>query len=319
MWKKARTLGRGSFRLVSLAISQPNDESKLNLPSLMAVKSAETFQHHSLQKESNLLTELNDCPNILHCYGSFISNDDDNNSGPLYNMILRVGMSLAQIGEFAFVLLSRASNVHLVELKIFCYAQAMFIPSAEALDTSYFMSNYIWNPNDENVGGGSDFDDMTEACSISCSCGSCYTQDEDVLLELVENVGAISDLSRKARLFLVLPVALLDAFFILWIFTSLSATLNKLQARHMLAKLDIYRKFTNALAVAIIVSVDWICYEVYTYSGEASEEFDRDDNTLTLIKPSAMPSKDIRRPLEVGSLHGGNNGVSNSDLEEDKT
>ncbi|KAF5949202.1 hypothetical protein HYC85_015159 [Camellia sinensis] len=31
----------------------------------------------------------------------------------------------------------------------------------------------------------------------------------------------------------------------------------------------------------------------YTYSGEASEEFDRDDNTLTLIKPSPMPSKDI--------------------------
>ncbi|KAF5952487.1 hypothetical protein HYC85_010431 [Camellia sinensis] len=57
----------------------------------------------------------------------------------------------------------------------------------------------------------------------------------------------------------------------------------------------------------------------YTYSGEASEEFDRDDNTLTLIKPSPMPSKDIRSPLEVGSVHGGNNGVSNVDLEEDKT
>ncbi|XVF74286.1 hypothetical protein PTKIN_Ptkin13bG0098000 [Pterospermum kingtungense] len=49
------------------------------------------------------------------------------------------------------------------------------------------------------------------------------------VLELVENVGAVSDLSGKARLFLVLPVAMLDAFFILWIFTSLSATLNKLQ------------------------------------------------------------------------------------------
>lgn len=49
------------------------------------------------------------------------------------------------------------------------------------------------------------------------------------ILELVENVGTISDLSGKARLFLVLPVALLDAFFILWIFNSLSATLNKLQ------------------------------------------------------------------------------------------
>lgn len=184
------------------------------------------------------------------------------------------------------------------------------------------------------------------------------------VLELVENVGAISDLSGKARLFLVLPVALLDAFFILWIFTSLSATLSKLQARRMLAKLDIYRKFTNALAVAVVVSVGWICYELYfkssdvyneqwqnawiipafwqvlsfsllcvicalwapsqnsmryTYSGEASEEFDRDDNTLTLIKPSPMPSKDIRSPLEVGSVHGGNNGLSNGDLEEDKT
>lgn len=30
----------------------------------------------------------------------------------------------------------------------------------------------------------------------------------------------------------------------------------------MMAKLDIYRKFTNAMAVAVIVSVGWICYEV---------------------------------------------------------
>ncbi|KAF5959868.1 hypothetical protein HYC85_001077, partial [Camellia sinensis] len=62
--------------------------------------------------------------------------------------------------------------------------KAMFIPSAEALDTSYFMSRYVWNPEDENVGGGSDFDDMTETCSISCSSGSCYTQDEDNLSQL---------------------------------------------------------------------------------------------------------------------------------------
>lgn len=52
------------------------------------------------------------------------------------------------------------------------------------------------------------------------------------ILELVENVGAISDLSGKARLFFVLPVALLDAFFVIWIFTSLSSTLNKLQVLH---------------------------------------------------------------------------------------
>lgn len=49
------------------------------------------------------------------------------------------------------------------------------------------------------------------------------------VLEVIENVGAVSDLSGKARLFFVLPVAILDAFFILWIFTSLSSTLTKLQ------------------------------------------------------------------------------------------
>nr|DAD44210.1 TPA_asm: hypothetical protein HUJ06_002440 [Nelumbo nucifera] len=92
------------------------------------------------------------------------------------------------------------------------------------------------------------------------------------VLELVENVGVINDLSGKARLFLVLPVAILDAFFILWIFTSLSTTLNKLQARRMMAKLDIYRKFTNALAVSVIVSVGWICYELYFKSSDVYNE-----------------------------------------------
>ncbi|XP_023514848.1 transmembrane protein 87B-like isoform X1 [Cucurbita pepo subsp. pepo] len=92
------------------------------------------------------------------------------------------------------------------------------------------------------------------------------------VLELVENVGAVSDLSGKARLFLVLPVAILDAFFILWIFTSLSATLSKLQARRLTTKLDIYRKFTNALAVTVIVSVGWMCYELYFKSNDIYNE-----------------------------------------------
>ncbi|KAF3777051.1 Transmembrane protein, partial [Nymphaea thermarum] len=87
------------------------------------------------------------------------------------------------------------------------------------------------------------------------------------VLELVENVGSVSDFSGKERLFLVLPVALLDAFFIVWIFTSLSKTLNKLQLRRMTAKLDIYRKFTNALLVSVFVSIGWICYEVHKIWG----------------------------------------------------
>ncbi|PKI43786.1 hypothetical protein CRG98_035797 [Punica granatum] len=91
-------------------------------------------------------------------------------------------------------------------------------------------------------------------------------------LELVENVGAVNDVSGKARLFLVLPVAFLDAFFILWIFTSLNATLSKLQVKRMTVKLDIYRKFTNALAVAVVLSVFWICYELYFKANDVYNE-----------------------------------------------
>ncbi|KAJ4717754.1 Transmembrane protein like [Melia azedarach] len=183
------------------------------------------------------------------------------------------------------------------------------------------------------------------------------------VLELVENVGAVSDLSGKARLFLVLPVGILDAFFILWIFTSLSSTLNKLQARRMMTKLDIYRKFTNALGVAVIVSVGWTCYELYfkskdvynehwqnawvipafwqvlsfsllcvicalwapsqnstryAYSEDTNEEFDKDESSLTLIKPSPIASKDVRTAPESRAVPS-NNGTSNGDLEEDKT
>ncbi|PIN13909.1 Microtubule-associated serine/threonine kinase [Handroanthus impetiginosus] len=58
--------------------------------------------------------------------------------------------------------------------------KAAFIPSADAHDTSYFMSRYIWNLEEENVHGGSDFDDMTETGSASCSSSSYSNlQDED--------------------------------------------------------------------------------------------------------------------------------------------
>ncbi|KAK9914085.1 hypothetical protein M0R45_037883 [Rubus argutus] len=63
--------------------------------------------------------------------------------------------------------------------------KAMFIPSTDAHDTSYFMSRYIWNPEDEHVNGGSDFDDLTE----TCSSGS-YIQDEDG-----DECGSLADFS----------------------------------------------------------------------------------------------------------------------------
>ncbi|XP_059624828.1 probable serine/threonine protein kinase IRE [Cornus florida] len=74
--------------------------------------------------------------------------------------------------------------------------KALFIPSAEALDTSYFMSRYIWNPEDEHVAGGSDFEDMTETGSGSCSSGSCSNildEDGDECGNLAEFSGPVLD------------------------------------------------------------------------------------------------------------------------------
>lgn len=49
------------------------------------------------------------------------------------------------------------------------------------------------------------------------------------LLNITEYVGTINDVAGRARLILVLPDAFLDVFLILWIFTSLSRTLEQLQ------------------------------------------------------------------------------------------
>ncbi|KAK2998823.1 hypothetical protein RJ639_023208 [Escallonia herrerae] len=99
-------------------------------------------------------------------------------------------------------------------------------------------------------------------------------------LELVEHLGNINDFAGKTKLYLVLPVAFLDASFILWIFSSLAKTLEKLQViflfpkffstlyvqtRRSMAKLELYRKFTNSLAVFVLLSIAWIGYEVLPY------------------------------------------------------
>lgn len=82
-------------------------------------------------------------------------------------------------------------------------------------------------------------------------------------LELYEHLGNINDFSGKTKLVLVLPVVFLDTCFILWIFSSLSKTLEKLQIRRSMAKLELYRKFTNSLAIFVVLSIAWIGYELY--------------------------------------------------------
>ncbi|KAG2635252.1 hypothetical protein PVAP13_2NG339900 [Panicum virgatum] len=120
-------------------------------------------------------------------------------------------------------------------------------------------------------------------------------------LELVENLGAVNDLSGKARLFLVYPVAILDAAFVVWIFISLAKTIGKLQ---------IYFKSTDVFnerwQYAWIIPAFWhvlsfsllcvICYlwapsqNSMRFAYDASEFFDRKDN-LSLIRPAPSASK----------------------------
>lgn len=54
----------------------------------------------------------------------------------------------------------------------------------------------------------------------------------------------------------------------------------------------------------------------YAYSEDADEEFDR-SNTLTLIKPVPMPSRDLSSAAELRPLQSGS-GLTNVDIEEDK-
>ncbi|KAE8735767.1 Detected protein of confused Function [Hibiscus syriacus] len=91
-------------------------------------------------------------------------------------------------------------------------------------------------------------------------------------LGLVENLQNINDLTGKARLFLVLPVSLLDACFIIWIFSALSQTLEKLQIRRSMAKFALYRRFTNTLAISVLLSIAWVGYELYFNAADPLSE-----------------------------------------------
>lgn len=55
----------------------------------------------------------------------------------------------------------------------------------------------------------------------------------------------------------------------------------------------------------------------YAYSDD-SEEFDK-DMTLTLIKPSPLPTKDVRSPSDMKSTPGGDGTSNLGDVVEDKT
>lgn len=81
-------------------------------------------------------------------------------------------------------------------------------------------------------------------------------------LDVASNVSQLSQLSVSARLLLILPMALLDAFFYWWLFSGLARTLQQLSSRRQTAKLLLYRRFSHVLLVAVVVSALWVCWQM---------------------------------------------------------
>ena len=105
---------------------------------------------------------------------------------------------------------------------------------------------------------------------VAATCAAYFVA--SAALDVEANLGRVDDMTSAARVFLVLPVAFLDAVYVLWVFTALSRTLAQLEARRQTAKLDLYRKFTNALAVSVVASVAWMAYETWFRVTDAVNE-----------------------------------------------
>jgi len=63
------------------------------------------------------------------------------------------------------------------------FFQAAFVPSSEsALDTSYFTSRYSWNTSDDAIYPASDFEDSSDADSLSGSSSCLSNRHDEVVL-----------------------------------------------------------------------------------------------------------------------------------------
>ncbi|XP_057501499.1 mitogen-activated protein kinase kinase kinase 20 [Actinidia eriantha] len=81
-WVRGETIGRGSFGTVSLAIPRSQN---LRIPQLMAVKSCGSSHFALLMSEKSILEELQDCPQIIRCFGG---NFGFEGGEKLYNLFL---------------------------------------------------------------------------------------------------------------------------------------------------------------------------------------------------------------------------------------
>ncbi|OIT24282.1 PREDICTED: mitogen-activated protein kinase kinase kinase NPK1-like [Nicotiana attenuata] len=122
MWTRGKTIGRGSFGIVTLATTA---NSSVDIPSSIAVKSALFSRSKSLQKEREFLHEFQDCDHVIRCFGADVTEEDGK---ILYNMLLeyasggsladRIGQNSGQglqdfeVKQYAKSILLGLSNIH---------------------------------------------------------------------------------------------------------------------------------------------------------------------------------------------------------------
>lgn len=85
-WFRGPLIGKGSFGSVFLATLKKPKSRFSCFPSVMAVKSAEVSDSGSLQKEKEVLNNIQGSPFVLRCFGEEITTQE--NSQMVYNLLL---------------------------------------------------------------------------------------------------------------------------------------------------------------------------------------------------------------------------------------
>ncbi|KAK6147857.1 hypothetical protein DH2020_018769 [Rehmannia glutinosa] len=88
-WIRGPMLGKGAFGRVYLATLKNRISKYSCLPPVMAVKSAEVSVSSTLQKEMEIMRNLNMCPYVINCFGEETTMGE--NGVMTYNLLLEYG------------------------------------------------------------------------------------------------------------------------------------------------------------------------------------------------------------------------------------
>ncbi|XP_059624772.1 mitogen-activated protein kinase kinase kinase 20-like [Cornus florida] len=117
-WLRGTMIGKGSFGSVYFAVSKKPRLRHSYLPSIIAVKSAEVSGSGSIQKEREVLSNIQWCPYIIQCFGDEITTSE--NGQMVYNLLLEYGCGGTLGG-----LIKKSNGCGLPESDVRCYTRSI--------------------------------------------------------------------------------------------------------------------------------------------------------------------------------------------------